>query len=421
MIRRIVIMIFLVGACPVSAIADETVGVDTTKILVTFADPGMSNATRAGPSGPAYRRRSSTYLTSVGVKRAANRIADDFNLVTLDEWPIISLKVHCLVFGVKDDVQIEDLLARLRQRPEVESAQLMNEFEVTGTSSEGNNDPYSNLQKNLSGLELTQAHNWSLGDGTNVTIIDTGADLDHPDLKTQITSHRNFVEGVDDEFSADVHGTAVAGIIGAASNNGGMIGVAPSSRLSVLKACWHQQESSRAICNSFTLAKALSHAIESDTDIINLSLGGPSDALLGRLLGEALNRGLVVVAAAPGQSQFEFPAEVSGVIVVGINEQAKSRGSVHRLPIEAPGEDILVPVPRGGYDFASGSSLSAAHVSGIVALLVARRPNLSNEQISKLLVESRPTDDDPVNACRALAELLQQSGCMNRQIVSQRN
>ena len=111
------------------------------------------------------------------MKRAAKRIADDFDLVTLDEWPIVPLKVHCLVYGVADDVAVDELLLRLRERPEVESAQLLNEFEVTGTSGD---DPFSNLQHNLSTLELTQAHTWSLGDGTNVTIIDTGVDLYHP-------------------------------------------------------------------------------------------------------------------------------------------------------------------------------------------------------------------------------------------------
>jgi subtilisin family serine protease len=423
MIRGVVIGMFLFFAGTMSAYADDAPGADTgmTKILVTFSDPGMRNATRAGPAGPGYRRRLSIYLASIGVKRKANRIANDFNLVTLDEWPIVSLKVHCLVFGVAREVQVEDLLVRLRQRPEVESAQRLNEFEVTGTIGRGNDDPYVNLQRNLDTLELIQAHSWSLGDGSNVTIIDTGADFEHPELKSQIASHYDFVKNNDSDFSADAHGTAVAGVIGAAANNGvGMIGVAPSARLSVLKACWYKQDKTPAICNSFTLAKALSYAIDADTDIINLSLGGPSDELLGRLVRQAIDRGIVVVAAAPGQTEAGFPTGVSGVIVVGSIDQADSRTIARQLSINAPGEDILVPVPHGGYDYASGSSLSAAHVSGIVALLVARRPNLTNQQINTLLLASRPAIDESVNACRALAELLHESGCRIREAVSQR-
>ena len=417
MTLRFVIAIFCVGSCLTVAYADEESGKDSalTRILVTFTDPGMSNATRAGPAGPGYRRRSSTYLASVGVKRAANRIAEEFDLVTLDEWPIISLKVHCLVFGVAGDVRVEELLVRLNERPEVESAQLMNEFEVTATSGAGTVDTYSNLQHNHTTLELTQAHNWSLGDGTNVTIIDTGADLNHPELRTQIAAHHDFVKHKGSEFSGDAHGTAVAGIIAAASNNGvGMVGVAPSTRLSVLKACWYRPNSTRVVCDSFTLAKALSYAIESKTDVINLSLGGPSDALLGRLVKQALSDGIVVVAAAPKRSHFGFPAEISGVIVVDSSGQAASQ-----FPIKAPGDDILVPVPKGGYDYASGSSLSAAHVSGIAALLVSLQPGLTSKQINTLLVASRPTVDQSVNACRALAELLQRSGCRGSETVSQ--
>ncbi len=421
MIRSFFIVILLIGAVTSPSCADEVSGAESgvTKILVTFSDPAMSKAAPAGPAQPGYRRQSSAYLTSVSVKRAANRIADDFDLIILDEWPIVTLKVHCLVFSTSDAVQIEELLLRLRQRAEVESAQLLNEFEVTTSSGANIDEPYAELQYNLNTLELTQAHHWSRGEGTKVSIIDTGADLEHPELRTRIASHHDFVDATESDFSADAHGTAVAGVIGADSNNGiGIIGVAPSTRLSMLKACWHRQDKTRAICNSFTLAKALSHAIESDTDIINLSLGGPSDALLGRLVAQALIRGIVVVAAEPRQTRSGFPVEIPGVIVVGSNDQPDSPDALPRSSIKAPGADILVPVPHGGYDFASGSSLSAAHVSGIVALLVARQPDLTANQVSSLLANSQPAGGEFVNACRALAELLEETGCRKSDAVS---
>ena len=417
-----VIFLLLILAVATGSNAESGPGDDAAmiRILVTFPDPGMTSGIRAGPAQPGYRRRSSTYLASVTVMRAARQIAEDYDLVTLDDWPIVPLKVHCLVFGVSKDVEVERLLAQLNERAEIESAQLMNEFEVSAATVKNTADPYSKLQHNLNTLELGQAHVWSLGHGTNVTIIDTGADIDHPELKTQISSHHDFVDDGLGDFSADAHGTAVAGVIGAAANNGvGMIGVAPLTRLSVLKACWYAAQRSRAFCDSFTLAKALSHAIDSGTDVINLSLGGPSDELLGRLLGEALNRGIIVVAAAPTQAQAVFPAEIPGVIVVGTDQHADALGTVVQFPISAPGNDILVPVPRGGYDYASGSSLSAAHVSGIVALLVASRPGLTGDEVSKLLLNSRPAVGKTVNACRALAQLLHRSGCRDSPSVSQ--
>ena len=407
---------------PASADVPADDAASAVRILVTFADPAIDHAAPTGPPGPGYRRRSSIYITSIGVRRAARRIADDFNLKPLDEWPIRSLKVHCLVYVVSDGVEIDELLIRLRQRPEVDSAQRLNTFELSTSRDYGRNDPYADLQYSLDTLQLPQAHNWSVGDGTDITIIDTGADLKHPDLRKQITNHVDFVADRNDRFSADPHGTAVAGIIAAAAGNGvGMIGVAPASSLSVLRACWYEAQKTDAICDSFTLAQALGHAIESGTNVINLSLGGPSDELLARLLEEALRRDITVVAAAPTIDAAGFPSNVPGVIVVRTLSEIATQGESENLRINAPGADILVPTPDGGYDYASGSSLAAAHVTGIVALLLSRRPTLSRDQIMSLLITSRATLNDSVNACVALAELLQESGCARPEAVTQTN
>ncbi len=378
------------------AVADED-----PRILVTFADPGMSNAARAGPARPGYGRRSSAYLISMGVRRAADRVAKDFDLKVLDEWPIVPLKVHCLVFEVAAGRSLEALLTELRARPEVESAQRMNTFEVQGART----DPYANLQHNLDTLELVEAHGITRGSGASVAIIDTGADFRHPELATAIRVHHDFAGG--GNFAGEAHGTAVAGVIGAAAGNGfGIAGVAPDARLAVLRACWYPEGEAAAVCDSFTLAKALTHALESEADVINLSLGGPADALLSRLVTVALGRGIVVVAAAPARAG--FPADVPGVIVVG----AEGDGQGARL--HAPGVDILVPVPGGGFDYASGSSLSAAHVSGVVALMIAKRPGIGRDDVAGLLAGSRMEDGASINACRALAEMLGRTGCRDR-------
>jgi subtilisin family serine protease len=106
---------------------------------------------------------------------------------------------------------------------------------------------------------------------------------------------------------------------------------------------------------------------------------------------------------------------VPGVIVVGSELDADMTGA----RLNAPGEEILVPVPGGGFDYASGSSLSAAQVSGIAALLVAMRPGLPREDIVALLRDSQEDAGATVNACRALSSLLQQAGCDADATVSQ--
>lgn len=379
------------------------------RILLTFDDPGMTRSARAGPVRPGYSRRSSTYLVSIGVRRAARGVASEFGLRALDEWPIEPLKVHCVVYAVEDDRDVDELLRRLQADPRVESAQRLNTFEVLGASA-GSALAYGGLQHSAVSLELEAAHRWSRGDGARVVIVDTGADIAHPEFRGQIEAHRNFVDGSETEFSADAHGTAIAGIIAAsADDDAGIIGVAPSAALTVLKACWYTDRQRPAVCDSFTLARALSYAAESAADVINLSLAGPEDPLLARLLTAAIRGGQIVVAAAPpAGSGARFPASLAGVIVVDSVE-----GSVPSTPasVRAPGSDILVPVPGGDFDFASGNSLSAAHVSGVIALLVASRPQLSRQEVSALLASAGRAGGSSVSACRALALLMEREGC----------
>lgn len=395
--RALVLVVVLLWAVP--APADES-----ARILVTIADAGLSHSSRAGPPRPGYSRGSTGYLVSVGVRRAAQQLARDYNLEVVDEWPIVPLNVHCLVYAVPAGAGLQQLLEQLRQRPEVESAQPLNEFEVSTGVPQGGADPFTELQHNLDTLELIAAHAWSRGGGAKITIIDTGADLEHPELQAQIHSHQDFTGN--DNFVAEAHGTAIAGIIGAASGNGfGMTGVAPEAELSVLRACWYAESKPRAVCDSFTLAKALTYALESAPDILNLSLTGPPDPLLSRLLKLAIDRGIVAVAAAAAEPG--FPAEVPGVIVVGL--QTESSGVP--AAFSAPGNEILVPVPGGGFDYASGSSLSAAHVSGVIALMMAQRPELAHDDVARLLAASSPSGQGSINACRALATLLDREGC----------
>ena len=171
------------------------------------------------------------------------------------------------MYSVPDNDGFEELLEQLRTRPEVESAQRLNEFELLANRQSAGDDPYMELQHVVETLELLMAHQWSTGGGAKVAIIDTGADLTHPDLKTQISSHKIFVDERFSEISDDAHGTAIAGVIAAASGNGfGIIGVAPAARLSVLKACWYPDSEQSAVCDTFTIAKALAHAIENKVE-----------------------------------------------------------------------------------------------------------------------------------------------------------
>src|SRR5262249_57355971 len=124
----------------------------------------------------------------------------------------------------------------------------------------------------------------------------------HPDLEGRIAKTATFVQGGEKSFSEDLHGTAVAGIIAAdADNHIGIFGVAPEAQIMVAKACWHRAPTAvEAVCSSWALARALDFAIAGDAQVLNLSLGGPADPLLARLIAKAVDRGATVVAAGVG-------------------------------------------------------------------------------------------------------------------------
>jgi subtilisin family serine protease len=244
-------------------------------------------------------------------------------------------------------------------------------------------------------------------------LIDTGVDVSHPDLHGRIAAARNFVDRDEPRFGLDRHGTAVAGVIAAVANNRqGIVGIAPEATLRVYKACWQRPAAGApARCNSFTLAQALAAAIDDGAVLFNLSLGGPADELLARLLSHAIAHGRIVVAAVPpGGALDGFPLGVPGVIGVDSGGRPERAGV-----LRAPGRDILTLVPGGHYDFASGSSLAAAHVTGVVALLLTEQAPLTQRQVLRTLLDaSRGLDSGSISACKAMAGLRKAAGCGTR-------
>jgi hypothetical protein len=341
-----------------------------------------------------------------GAARAASRgLARDYALEEVSGWPIALLGVHCLVYAIPAGADPAQLVESLGRDRRVESVQPLLAF--AGQSGDYN-DPYAELQRNLVQLAVPQAQALTRGAGVRVAVIDTGVDVGHPDLRPHGATARNFVDADAGQFRADAHGTAVAGIIAAVPNNGlGIVGVAPDVELLALKACWQTgRPGTPAVCNSFTLAQALAAAIDAHADVINLSLAGPSDPLLTRLVRRALAGGAIVVGAVPRDGAHDrFPVDVEGVIAVDTLDAATPAAGT----VRAPGRDVLSLAPVGHYDFFSGSSLATAQVTGLVALLRAESPHLTGVQAARLLIDSGA--GGAPNACAALAGLLHRDAC----------
>ncbi len=380
-------------------------------IVVTVRNPVMAPTTHAASTAHGYDS-SGSYLAGTVARRTSHALAADYHLQETSSWPIALLGVHCLVYALAPDGDLDAVVATLARDPRVESVQPLLAF---STEASAYNDPYANLQLNVQQMAIAEAHGLSRGGGVRVAVVDTGVDVDHPDLPAHGTQSRNFVDTDAKAFRADAHGTAVAGIIAAVPNNGiGIVGVAPDVHLLVYKACWRAQAGPVAVCNTFTLAQALTAAIEAHADIINLSLAGPSDPLLTRLVRRGLDAGVIVVGAVPPDGlRNSFPTDVDGVIAV----DAIEAGHHNRDTVRAPGRDVLSLAPEGHYDFYSGSSLATAEVSGLVALLRAERPRLTGRQARALLIQD-PANTAPAvwttvpNACTALATLLHRRQCV---------
>ena len=238
-------------------------------------------------------------------RRIAEAIASQYSLTITNDWPMPALGVDCFVMQVGSNASLPRLVEQLSLDPRVESAQSMNLFRVLA-----HNDPLYPLQPSAKLWHLAELHKITTGRYVRVAEVDTGVELDHPDLSGRVALARNFVDGRQDV--AEQHGTAVAGIIAArADDRLGIAGIAPEAKLMALRACWQELpgRADAAICSSFTLAKALQFALDENAQVINLSLGGPRDRLLERLLDAAMTRGItVVVAADPSVRDGGFPA-----------------------------------------------------------------------------------------------------------------
>lgn len=368
------------------------------------------------------------YGVSASTRAVTHSLERDYRLREVSAWPIESLRVNCIVARVPEPTPRATLISRLERDSRVESVQPLNEFTTetdSGTDSGSGTQPppansraYLPLQSNLRELGVLQAHRLSKGAAVRIAVIDTGVDYSHPDLDGRVIARLDFVGGDKGQFAADRHGTQIAGVIAATADGGqGPLGIAPESRLLALKACWPlRQNAAQAACDSFTLAQALEAAIAAHPDIVNLSLAGPPDPLLARLIRYGMRQGIIYVGAVPppgNRLTHAFPVDIRGVLAVQSAEDARS-GSTHLL---APGHGILTLVPGGHYDFASGSSLATAEVTGIVALLLADGRRLSGPQVERILTRSSRQLATPagiltsINACAAVADALDRADC----------
>ena len=411
---------FATAAAPEVRTPEEVRTQPSQFIVVAVANPVTGRPAAVGGTAHGYGT-TSNYRVSASATSLIRELARNHSLTLVSEWPIEQLQMHCVLFRIPPGTTREAVIEKLLQDKRVLIAQPLNEFESATSASPASpsfDDPYARLQSNVSALDVAEAHNISRGGGVRVAIIDTGVDTEHPDLagRTQLT--RNYIDNDAQVFRNDRHGTQIAGLIAASANNGiGIVGVAPDVKLLAFKACWQASPTSAGRCNSFTLAQALADALAARAQIINLSLVGPSDPLLEALVAKAIQGGIIVVGAVSDDPRFGFPARLPRVLPVA---EAETSPEERTGILRAPARDIVTLVPNGHYDFASGSSLATAQISGVVALLLAKNQKLGVDRLRTLLEQSTERHDTTrgpflsVNACAALVQVVRGATCAQR-------
>jgi subtilisin family serine protease len=392
-----------------SAAASEQTA--SRQILVTVRQPATLAAGLTGAPNQRYLQR--RYGPSPTVDRVLTQLAHEHDLRRVEGWPIQSLDVYCEVLSVPEGRDVGEVIAALTRDPRVDLAQRMNLFTTQTTKYD---DPYLELQSAATEMEVERAHELATGRGVSVAIIDSAIDGNHPDLRGSVRLTRNLVTEHPSARGGEIHGTAIAGIIASAVNNReGIIGVAPDVSIAALRACWAVSvDGAAAQCSSFSLARALELALGLQPNVINLSLSGPDDPLLSRLLDRVIERGIVVVTAYPATSESSYAFPSSHPRVLTAHSSTVRVNSDSPFTLAAPANEVLTTTPGAGYAFLSGNSLAAAHTTGVIALLMERQPDIDAERIAAILTATTTysAGTASINACRAVARLAGSEPCL---------
>ncbi|WP_427127615.1 S8 family peptidase (plasmid) [Priestia megaterium] len=252
------------------------------------------------------------------------------------------------------------------------------------------NDPFFAYQYGPQKVQAPDAWDVTTSNGNiKIAIIDTGVQLNHPELAIKLWPGYNFVEGNLNPNDGNGHGTHVAGIAGALTENSlGIAGIAPSASIIPVRAL--DNSGNGTLSN---IANAITYSTNAGAKVINLSLGSSQGSItLENAINYAWNQGVVIVAAAGNEASntLTYPAAYQNVIAVAstdINDQKSDFSNYGTwVEVSAPGSTILSTYTGSYYAYLSGTSMACPHVAGLAALLAAQGKN--NVQIKNTILST---------------------------------
>jgi subtilisin family serine protease len=268
----------------------------------------------------------------------------------------------------------------------------------------------TSIQYALDKLGIAVAHAKATGRGSRIAVVDTGIDQTHPDLSASVAGSYDATDS--GQQLSDPHGTGLAGIIAA---HGAIAGVAPGASLLDVRVFTNDPNGNGSVATTMDLLKGLQWSVENQAHIVNLSLAGPRDEMLGATLAAMIARNIVVVAAAGNggiTAPDAYPAAFQDVIAVTATDSADalyvSANHGKYIALAAPGVDVIAPALFEAYLMNSGTSFAAAHVSGVIALMLERDPAMPVQKIREALQSGAvdlgpPGTDDQFGAGRVNA------------------
>jgi subtilisin family serine protease len=379
--------------------------VPANPIIVTTQPPASGIGSQPpGGSGPQVVRRSGTGIPPLNEQRyVPNEVVVELAAAVTNQQTDALARRHRLTrlqstafqlggttlvrWRITDRRSVPAVVRDLETDATVLSAQpnylfaLQDQTAIPAAPSEG--DP---AQYILDKMHLPQAHELAKG-RVLVAVIDSGVDIKHPDLAGDIAG---TFDALGTGLKPHAHGTAIAGAIAA---HGRLMGAAPAAQILAVRA--FSGDGGPDDGNTFAIMTGMDWAVSHGARVINMSFAGPRDPGIARSIAAAHDKGVVLVAAAGNKGAKSpplFPAADSNVIAVTATDASDqlpafaNRGGY--VAVAAPGVDLMLLAPNGTLQFSSGTSFSAAYVTGTAALMLERRPDLGPETLRQALTET---------------------------------
>jgi subtilisin family serine protease len=340
--------------------------------------PALAARARLAPAGETRFRRGEVVVTTApGAAQAmVTGVLQRHGLVEVDATYIALTNETLRLWRIPDAREVGTVVAELGGENSLRSIQPNYVYAPQGEAAPAE-------QYSLGRLNVDASLDLATSEPIRVAVIDTAIDAQHPDLKGAVESTFDALAGEGGKHVLD-HGTSIAGAIAA---RGEFKGVAPSVRILSARALDRDDEGAE-LGSTESVSKAIDWAATSRSRIVNMSFAGPQDPEVHALLAAAHAKGLVLIGAAGNsgpKSAPLYPGADENVLAVTATDAddaiyPMANAGVY-VAVAAPGVDVLLPAPNGAYAMETGTSVSAALVSGVAALIFERRPEAAPNNI----------------------------------------